>query len=276
MGECIGKFYIVDGILTPVPSFDTSVIYEGEVVYEVIRVIEGIPLFFEDHLARMEESLRISKHEALATGGKLLENIFLLIRENGIRNGNIKIIFHYNSLRNCFMIYFIEAQYPDSLMYKTGVDTILFDAERKNPGAKIFNFRLRSSILDVLVRKSAYEAFLVNKMGCITEGSRSNVYFIIGDSIITAGDEYVLGGITRRYVNNICGEKNIPVEYRCFPVRDLHMVEAVFLSGTSPHILPVRSIDEFSFRVDHPVLKKLADAYAAKVKSYIFAHRQIE
>jgi branched-chain amino acid aminotransferase len=174
------------------------------------------------------------------------------------------------------MVYFIEAQYPDSQMYDSGVDTILFEAERKNPGAKVFNFRLRSTILDSLVRRSAYEALLVSRNGCITEGSRSNVYFISGSRVITAGDEFVLGGITRKYVNNICTERDINLEYRCMPVVELKTVEAVFLSGTSPHLLPVRSINEFKFRVEHPVLRTLIEAYQDIVKSYISLRREIE
>jgi len=276
MAECIGKYYIEDGTLRDTWSFNVSVIYEGEVVYEVLRVIDGIPLFFEDHLDRMEDSLRLVGRKALSSGSELLECIKILVRENEIRNGNIKIIYHFSSSRNRSMVYNIEAQYPERQLYETGVDTILFDAERKNPGAKVFNFRLRSSILDELVRKSAYEAFLVNSHECITEGSRSNVYFIKGNSVITAADEFVLGGITRKYVLKICAENSIKLEYRCFPVHDLDKAEAVFLSGTSPHLLPVRIIDDFMFRVDHPVLKTLIDSYCAIVESYISMRKELE
>lgn len=273
MGECTGKYFIENGVLKASESFNVSMIYQGELVYDVLRVIEGIPLFFEDHIERLDESLALSKHRPLAAKGDLIDHIRLLVRENGIENGNVKIIYHFNGAINLYMVYFIEARYPDDQMYKTGVDTILFDAERKTPAAKIFNFRLRSSISDALVRKSAYEALLVNTDNCITEGSRSNVFFIMGNHLITADDKYVLGGITRKYVKQLCYEKNIPVVFRCLPASELHHVDAVFLSGTSPQILPVRSVGEYLFSVDHPVLGILLDEYSEKVRSYVTLHR---
>lgn len=273
MSECIGRYYIENGVLTDSSEFNPNKVWEGEVLYEVLRVIDGVPLFYEDHMSRMDESLYLSRHQPLATEVAIREHIKLLVRKNSILDGNIKITFHYNGNGAKYMVYFIESQYPDESMYKSGVDTILFDAERKNPGAKIFNFRLRSSILDSLVRKAAYEALLVNREGCITEGSRSNIYFIRNNRIITAGDDFVLGGITRKYIKQVCRSENIEVEYRCLKVEELDSVDSVFLSGTSPHVLPVKSIGLIQFRVDHPLLKTVYDSYCHLVKSYVEARR---
>ena len=54
---------------------------------------------------------------------------------------------------------------------------------------KILNNRLRLSVNEELGKKKAYEALLVNRDGFITEGSRSNVFFVTEKGMIhTAPD----------------------------------------------------------------------------------------
>jgi branched-chain amino acid aminotransferase len=49
-------FLFVNGELHP--SCETAIFdrIDGNSVYEVIKLIEGVPLFFEDHMARMQRS----------------------------------------------------------------------------------------------------------------------------------------------------------------------------------------------------------------------------
>lgn len=276
MSECVGKYFIEDGSLKESALFDNTRLYEGELIYEVIRVIDSVPLFFSDHAGRLFDSVKLSGRIPLAGEDDILANIMMLIGSNNICAGNIKICFLYNGPQGCYMAYFIESQYPDEHMYDRGVDTILFEAERRNPSAKVFNFRLRSTILDILLHKGAYEALLVNRRGCITEGSRSNVFFIRDNRVITAGDKAVLGGITRKYVIRICNSEGVAIDYRCLQEGELQQVDAVFISGTSPQVLPVRTIGSISYNVDHPLLRMLYLSYTGIVKAYIESHRQID
>ena len=50
MNECFGKKFILNGELQPAALFDNSMIYEGDSVYEVIRMVRGNPVFFYDHM----------------------------------------------------------------------------------------------------------------------------------------------------------------------------------------------------------------------------------
>lgn len=273
MGECRGRFFIENGEMRETALFDNLCIYEGVQVYEVIRVMDGVPLFFEDHALRLEESGRLSGYTSLARSEDILADILLLSQKNGVVNGNIKVVFRYNGEGNNYLLYFIEAIYPDKILYREGVDTILFRAERRNPAVKLFNYRLRSTVLDTLLAKGAYEAFLVNRNGCITEGSRSNVFFVVDNQLVTAGDRDVLGGITRKKVVDICESEGIGIQYRCMESDRLLSAGAVFLTGTSPQVLPVRSIDEINFLVKNEITSTIVRQYSSMVKEYIVSRR---
>ena len=46
MNECFGKKFVLNGELHPADLFDNTFVYEGDSVYEVIRMVKGIPVFF--------------------------------------------------------------------------------------------------------------------------------------------------------------------------------------------------------------------------------------
>ena len=43
----------------------------------------------------------------------------------------------------------------------------------------------------------------------ITEGSRSNIFFLKDETLVTAPDNAVLNGITRKHILEICRENSI-------------------------------------------------------------------
>lgn len=272
MRECTGKFYFEEGVLKESSSFDDYQLYAGTIIYEVLRVIESVPLFLEDHFDRLCESVRLNGLILNLPLEDVRKQIGDLCRANNISGGNIKIIIHYNESVVRSRIFFIEAKYPSDSMYYMGVDTILYNAERENPEAKVLNYSLRSTINQTLLKKDAYEALLVNCDNCITEGSRSNIFFVKNLKIYTAGDEFVLGGITRKYVKQLCIDSGIDIVFKCMPVNELVNVDSVFLTGTSPQLLPVRGIDSLGFNVANPLYSRLYQLYTDLVKSYIDDH----
>ena len=273
MSECSGKYFIENGSQCHAKEFDNLTIFEGDQVYEVMRVMEGVPLFFEDHMVRLMTSIRAGEREVLAEPATINSHILQLAGANGVTDGNVKVVFRYNQSGSWYMLYFIEAHYPDNRQISEGVDTILFMAERRNPAVKLFNFRLRSSVLDTLVQRKAYEALLVNRQNAVTEGSRSNIFFVTGNTVVTAADKDVLGGITRKYVIDICHRLGIKVLFRSMPVAEIGNVDALFITGTSPQVLPVRRVEQMTFSPDNNITRLLADEYGKLVREYIASSR---
>lgn len=269
MSECRCDKLIYNGLLTKCDKLSNSLFYAGISIYEVIRIIDGKAIFLNDHLKRLKNSTAASSKRVLLSDAEISNSIHKLVKILSVDKGNIKISFNYVEGDEYSLVYFIEALYPTKELYTTGVQAVLFTAERNEPGIKIYNYLLRSQIYDKLVRTGAYEALLVNSDNYITEGSKSNVFFIIKDTIVTAPDRKVLSGITRKYIILLCNKYGLTVEQRCLSVNELEKVDSVFISGTSPKILPVRSLGKNIFDVKNKHLRFLMNAYEELMSSYL-------
>jgi branched-chain amino acid aminotransferase len=268
MGECIGKFFILNSDLKPAELFDNSMLYEGESVYEVIRLISGYPVFFSDHCERLDNSRKLIKRDMLADSNILRSDIQKLVDSEKAKDINIKIVFNYNRSGK-YLIYLIHSIYPTKKQYLNGVKGTFCEAERKDPEAKLISQRLRAEIFDKLLMEDAYEAVLVNNGGFITEGSRSNIFFIKDDIVYTAPDKSVLNGITRKHILEICREIGISVNYTLIPAVHLSNYECAFMTGTSPGVLPFYCIDNKSFNPGHKIITELQKNYQKRVEESI-------
>jgi branched-chain amino acid aminotransferase len=273
MNECYSKKFILNGEVQPAEQFDNTMVYEGDSIYEVIRMYKGSPVFFYDHMERLESSTIIQKKKMLADAVTLRKDIVNLTKSDRKKDTNLKIVFNYNGDSRNYLIYFIEPIYPTEEQYRKGVKGILFYAERKDPGSKVINHKLRSSIYHKLILDGGYEALLVNENGEITEGSRSNIFFLKDGKLVTAPDSMVLSGITRKHIIDICLEQNIPVRQACVKADRISDYEAVFMTGTSPMVLPFCSIDNKSFKVGDPIIEKLRKLYILRAEESISRFR---
>jgi branched-chain amino acid aminotransferase len=270
-----GSYFISDSILRENTEYDGSYMENGRNIYEVMRVIDGILLFMEDHLERMSNSVHKSGLKPLIEFSELAKQLYELIQANHLRQGNIKVVFHYgeNEHEPSFKAYPIPSFYPDKNDYLLGVNTGIFEYTRPSPEIKNWIGDFRDKVSEIKKKKSWYEVILQNKDGVISEGSQSNIFLIRKNRICTAPLKIVLGGITRKKILDICHSEGIAIEERTFNRIFLFSADAVFLTGTSPKVLPVKSVGEKNFAVDHPILRMLMDKYDAMIASYIQNNR---
>lgn len=265
MKEYCGNHFILNGELRKVEDFDNSLVLKGETIYEVIRIVRGTPVFFRDHMERLENSVNNQKKRILADTLEIKRSIILLTDREKRKEINVKIVFNYRENDENFLIYYIESTYPTPEQYKKGVKGILFWGERQDPQSKVFNYRLRAAIHQELVTEDAYEALLVNGNDLITEGSKSNVFFVKGDRLFTAPDGCVLKGVTRKHILEICRNEKIDIVFRCVNAEEIDSYDAVFMTGTSPMVLPYCCINDRYFNVNHPVMERLRKSYIERV-----------
>lgn len=263
MSECFGNNFILNGELQPAEMFENNLVYDGDSIYEVLRIVKGQPLFFKDHFERLSASAMIQNKRMLAGIETLWNDIISLARSEKRREVNIKIVFNYN-VSESYLIYCIESVYPTADQYKNGVKGCLFNAERKDPESKVIDHKLRTEIYHKLMIDGAYEALLVNKNKCITEGSRSNIFFIKDQSLFTAPGEAVLSGVTRKHIIQICNEKGFEVKFTCIKADRITEYESVIMTGTSPVVLPFYCIDNIYFNPYHPLISILRKLYLEK------------
>lgn len=261
MNDLLGASYCVDGELV---SADEHFVIHGkcDVYYEVIRVKQGRPLFLNDHLERLQNSCRSVKIPVLAKEN-IADQIQQLIQAEKIKEGNVKIEVcdQPDADEIHLLVYRVKHHYPDKEQYEKGVKVMLSDLSRENPTIKKWNAAVRESANAIKEQESVYEVLLTNQRGQITEGSKSNIFFVKDNTIVTAPDEEVLPGITRQKVLEICDQENIDVEYKALYPDDLKTVDAAFLTGTSPMVLPICSIDDMQLQIQHPTTTKILKKY---------------
>ncbi|MBX9697162.1 MAG: aminotransferase class IV, partial [Alphaproteobacteria bacterium] len=91
----------------------------------------------------------------------------------------------------------------------------------------------------------AFEAVLYRKDGIVTEGSSSNIWLIQSDNqIITPpANGYILNGITRQVILELCRANGIQASEQTFTRDDLKNAKEIFLSGTTTFIKPINKVD---------------------------------
>ncbi|WP_192930096.1 aminotransferase class IV [Alkaliphilus pronyensis] len=240
-------------------------------VYEVIRVFSRVPLFEKEHLNRLETSISLLGFSYSPNVEELQRNIHRLIHLNKVENHNIKIVINnFDKEEPNIFLFFIKSSYPKHELYKTGVKTILYSTQRSNPNAKVVMQQQRQLLNEVITQHNAYEALLVDATNSITEGSRSNVFFVKDNTIVTAPSSDVLVGITRNRVIELCTKHGIAVTEKTINVSFLEEADGLFLTGTSPKILPISAVENRSFRsAENSIIVKLMNAYDELIKDYV-------
>jgi len=168
MENCINDYFIKNDEAYERAEFQDIYVVEGKCIYEVIRVIDKSPLFLNEHLHRLENSLKLEEKKNFISMDIVKEYIGKLITLNRVESGNLKLVINKDNL----FIFFIKHSYPTKDMYSDGVKTILYFGERHNPNAKVIDNSFREKVNEKIVTSGSYEAILVNHEGYITEGSK--------------------------------------------------------------------------------------------------------
>lgn len=236
--------------------------FERDIIYEVVRFVDGKPLFLHDHLNRLIGSARKAEYR-IPDIRKLKEGLRLFSVRIALTEGNVKILLCYDRETSAFSLYIYQVQhrYPTGEAYQKGVVVATEPLERSEPNVKKWNPEMRERTEALKHEKDIYEILMIDRQGYITEGSKSNIFMMKNQSIVTPPDEVVLPGITRKKVIEICKGLQIPLRFENIPYQNLTSFNNVFLTGTSPKILPVRKIDSYAFGVSSALMSDLMKAY---------------
>lgn len=270
MSELLGNQFVGNGELLKAPEFHWFS-RESETqtsVYEVIRVEEGIPLFFEDYMGRLKKSFAMLGLDLPLSPDEIYNEVNKLIGATHHRSGPVKLVFGTGRIP-FYVVFLMSPHLPSPEEYLTGVKTVLMHEMRPNPNLKMWNKGLRERSIELLRRTGAYEALLVNSHGLITEASRSNVFFIKGNEVYTTDEKLILPGITRRKVLEVCREQEITVHFTDLPVDEIGIYDSCFLTGTARKIVPVRAVGETPYQVETEMLSRIAGSFVALVNRYL-------
>lgn len=267
--------FIHNGISLPVSEFVPEEAVRYPSVYEVIRVMEEVPLFWEAHLDRLQRSLDLAGSTHQCHREELYRQILRLISENKVTDCNFKIIingFEPGGTLHQYL-FFVTSRYPTPNQLSNGVSVITHQAERENPNAKIIATDFRTQVLSAIQNAQAYEALLVNPLDEVTEGSRSN-FFLLKDGVFyTPPADRILEGITRQAVISLVERLGYPLKTQAISLDFLQNADGLFLTGTSPGVLPIKQVDHTPYKVNLKPMVELQGLYQHFVRTYVQVHK---
>ncbi len=162
-----------------------------------------------------------------------------------------------------FIIYTKELNL-DQKIYD-GVATITVSTERSNPTVKTTDYKNCLNAYKLARSRNCFDAILLDKRGQVLEGSRSNIFWVINNSLFTRKDN-VLPGITR---STIIQNSPYPINYGMINIVDLRRISELFLTNSGSGIIPVLKVNSITIGKSEPGpmtlrLLKLYDNWSKK------------
>jgi D-alanine transaminase len=225
-------------------------------IYEVVRWYEGVFYDMAGHLARLKRSLReirIEWPEADSfpeIAGDLVERNELQKRPTlvylQVTRGTAKRAHAFPSPAVDPTVYsFARGFHPEKELTAAGIGALL----RKDWRWTRCDIKSVSLLPNILSFQEAREAdcheCIFSRDGIITECAHSNVFFVIGGTLVTHPEsELVLSGITRKNILRLAREAGIPAMETALPENRLKEISEAFITNTSFEIAPVISINQ--------------------------------
>jgi D-alanine transaminase len=226
----------------------------GDGVYEVIRVYNGKMFTLKEHLNRFVRSSDSIGIAIPYTAEHLTEMLKGLIVKNNLQTGIIYMqitrgaaprnhAFPTGNVIPTLVAYTKELNRPVGNL-KSGVTTILTEDIRWLR-CDIKSLNLLGNLLakQKASEKGCFEA-IQHRGNEVTEGSSSNIFIVKNGVIIThESNHFILKGISKDVILQICSEKGISVKERTFSLAELEQADEVFLSSTTAEVMPIVEIN---------------------------------
>lgn len=252
-------------------------------VYEVVGVRGGLLMDEDYHLQRLVRSLselRIAMPMGLAPLRQVIRHV---VRRNAIRDGLVYLQVTRGVARR-------DHPFPNPTVHPSLVIT----AKRVNEariqqvvrdGVRVItlpdqrwarrDIKSISLLANILAKQAAreagaYEAWLVDRDGMVTEGSSTNAWIVDRDGRLVTrslGPD-ILPGVTRRVLLEAAAQEGLEVVERAFSVEEAYSAAEAFISASTAIIIPVVKIDDHVIGSGAPgsITIRLRNAYEAATK----------
>lgn len=226
-------------------------------VYEVIAVANGRLVDEQPHVERLERSLRELRMAAPMSRAALGQIMREAVRRNGVENGIVYVQMtravapreHSFPARGRVQVVVTarRARPQPARIAEEGVKVIsLPDLRWKRCDIKSVSLLPNALAKQQAKEAGAYEAWLVDPDGRVTEGSSSNAWIVTsqGDLVTRPLGPEILGGVTRKVVIELARREGLKVVERTFSLAEARQAREAFLTSTSSLVTPVTQIDE--------------------------------
>ena len=268
----------------------------ADAVYEVIAVVDGVLADLGPHMDRLDRSLREVCIDNAPPRQVLILAMEQTLRRNRVRWGLVYLQIGRGVAKRDHA--FPDEVTPGVVITCRPYDYVAF-AKRLAEGVSVQtmlderwdrpDIKSVSLLPNVLAKQAArdagaYEAWLVDANGNVTEGSSTNAWIVTdGKTLVTrALSNAILPGITRQVVKDMAAKEGMAVEERPFTVAEAQAAKEAFLTSSSGGPVPVVTIDGQTVANGAPgeVTRRLADLYrahlAALARDPVAADRRLQ
>lgn len=254
--------------------FDRGFAY-GDALIETLKVIDGRPVFFPEHYARLAGGMDAAGMEPPPPEKELWRQSVDLARVNGVGGGRLRLQVTrgpgspsegpdpVEGVKPTVVITARESVGYPRQYYDQGMTCATVSGNR---GAWA-SLKSGSMMPVVLARREAKaagadEAIFTTAHGVLLEGGYSNIFFRIGGSFFTTPlQANILAGITRMKVTAIMEERGTPVVEKSVHPDDLgEGTAAAFLSSSLLGFCPVSRIDSLKLTPDRETVRSVNEA----------------
>jgi branched-chain amino acid aminotransferase len=276
--------FIQDRILSEADAtlsvFDLAIV-RGYGVFDFFKVLNGVPVFLDDHLKRFFYSSQKLRLQPPIGTAELTNIILELISKNELKEGSIKLILTGGLSSNGFsldgkptllvLVGKLNFQVFDSY---EGIKTLALktlDYVRETPDIKSTNYMISMMHWDQIVT-GGFDDFLFVKNHMVSESSRANFFMIDASGTLITPAVDVLHGITRNKILAIASAI-LPIEIRPISLSDVLAAKEAFLTSTTKQAMPVVRIDDQIIGNGQPgeMTGKLFEAFHQLEMDYIHA-----
>ena len=220
-------------------------------IYEVVRWYEGFFYDMASHVSRLKRSLRelrINWNNADSFPSIANDLIKLNKLENQpsmvylqVTRGAARRSHNFPSPEVAPTVYANAWGFvPDRQTMESGIKVMLKEDIRWSR----CDIKSVSLLPNTISFQEAYENGMKEcifvRNGLITEGSHSNIFFVIDGTLFTHPESnYVLSGITRKNVLRIAQEAGIKIREEAVQENRIRLVQEAFITNTSAELTPV-------------------------------------
>jgi branched-chain amino acid aminotransferase len=267
---------VVEADRASVPVTDLG-LRRGYAVFEFFRVIDRVPVFVDDHLARLERSSDTVGLQLPHDRWALEALVARLIDVNDLEQGAVQILLTGGSSPDGatpatprLILLPVEVGPPPSAPLAASV--ITHRHEREFPEAKSTNYLTAMSLASA-VREAGATDVVYHDGRLVAEGARSALAIITGATFVTA-EAGVLESISMKHVVALAA-RTMSVRRRRPSLDELFAADEVVTTGSLRGVVPIVSIDgrPVGDGTVGPRARALFEAHRALVWSYVAARR---
>jgi len=245
-GEIIN---VEEAVISP---FDHGFLY-GMGIFETFRVYNGHPFLLDDHVERLNSSLKVLNIDIQYTREQIISALNQVLRKNNLTNayirlnvsaGNGEIGLQLEPYKEPNFIIFAKALPPMNELEKKAV---LLHLKRNTPEG---DERLKSHhyLNNILAKREIgnrldCEGIFLTSAGYLAEGVVSNLFWIKEHVLFTPAIETgILNGITRQFVLKLARKNGISIQEGFYPLDQALEADEVFVTNSIQEIVPIVEI----------------------------------